>query len=77
MSQPPNARRWTCKVQTKTVTVALSKEQAELYQQAITNHRKLEKLLRWMRELSHQVLLATVPGVRKRARRKRPKPKLP
>jgi hypothetical protein len=76
MRQPPNAWRWTCKVKTKTVTVALSKEQAELYQKAITNHRKLEKLLRQMRELSQQVLLGSAPGVRKRARRKHPKSSL-
>lgn len=49
------------------------KEQAELYQQAITNHRKLEKILRQMRELSQQVLLGSVPGARKRARNKHPK----
>ena len=76
MRQPPNAWRLTCKVKTKTVTVALSKEQAELYQTAITNHRKLEKLLRQMRELSQQVLLGSLPGVRKRARREHPKPSL-
>ena len=76
MRQPPNAWRLTRKIKARTVTVALSKEQAELYQTAITNHRKLEKLLRQMRELSQQVLLGSVPGVRKRARRKRPKPSL-
>src|SRR5438132_9134943 len=77
MRQLPNAWRWTYKVKTKTVTVALSKEQqAELYQKAITNHRKLEKLLRQMRELSQQVLLGSAPGVRKRARRKHPKSSL-
>ena len=76
MRQPPNAWRWTCKVKTKTVTVALSKEQAELYQKAITNRRKLEKLLRQMRELSQQVLLGSAPGVRKRVRRKHPKTSL-
>jgi hypothetical protein len=76
MRQLPNAWRWTYKVKTKTVTVALYKEQAELYQKAITNHRKLEKLLRQMRELSQQVLLGSAPGVRKRARRKHPKSSL-
>ena len=76
MRQLPNAWRWTYKVKTKTVTVALSKEQAELYQQAITNHRKLDKILRQMRELSQQVLLGSVPGARKRARNKHPKKSL-
>ena len=76
MRQLPNAWRWTYKVKTKTVTVALSKEQAELYQKAITNHRKLEKLLRQMRELSQQVLLGSAPGVRKRPRSKHPKSSL-
>ena len=76
MRQLPNAWRWTYKVKTKTVTVALSKEQAELYQKAITNYRKLEKLLHQMRQLSQQVLLGSAPGVRKRARRKHPKSSL-
>jgi hypothetical protein len=64
------------KVKARTVTVALSKEQAELYEQAIANHRRLEEVLRQMRELSEQVLLDSAPGVRKRPRQKHPKASL-
>lgn len=76
MRQPPNAWRLTRKVKARTVTVALSKEQAELYEQAIANHRRLEEVLRQMRGLSEQVLLDSAPGVRKRPRQKHPKPPL-
>ena len=73
MRQPPNAWRLTRKIKARTVTVALSKEQTELYEQAIANHRRLEEVLRQMRELSQQVLLDSAPGVRKRPRQKHPK----
>jgi hypothetical protein len=68
MYQPPNAWRWTRKVRAKTVTVSLSAAQAVLYQEAIANHRELEAILTEMRELSQQVLMKSVPGVRKRKR---------
>jgi hypothetical protein len=52
MHTPPHAWRWTRKVNAKTVTVALSEPQAELYRQAIANHRRLEQVLSEMRDLS-------------------------
>jgi hypothetical protein len=70
---PPHAWRWTRKVHAKTITVALSESQAELYQQAIANHRRLERLLSEMRELSQKVLSGSVPGVRRRPRKIDPK----
>ncbi|MGI8601660.1 MAG: DUF6788 family protein [Verrucomicrobiales bacterium] len=73
---PPAAWRLTRKHKAKTVTLALSAQQAALYEQAIANHRKLETILRQMRELSEQVLQNSVPGVRKRGRQKHPKPRL-
>ena len=73
MPQPPRAWRLTRKVHAKTVSVALSEQQATLYKQAIANQRKLERILRQMRELSKQVLLKSVPGVKKRRRQKHPK----
>ncbi|MBA2705834.1 MAG: hypothetical protein H0U60_18510 [Blastocatellia bacterium] len=76
MPQPPRAWRLTRKVHAKTVSVALSEQQAALYQQAIANQRKLESILRQMRELSKQVLLKSVPGVKKRRRQKHPKTSL-
>jgi hypothetical protein len=73
MHTPPHAWRWTRKVHAKTVTVALSEPQAELYRQAIANHRRLEQVLSQMRELSQKVLLGSVPGVRRRPRKMDPK----
>jgi len=65
--QPANWR-WTRKVKAKTVTVALSDKQAELFRQAIDDHRQLEKLIDQMRAISQQALLNSVEGP---ARRKR------
>src|SRR5258708_13530995 len=60
MHEPPNAWRWTRKIRAKTVTVALSQQQAELYQQAIANHRQLDQRLRQIRDLSHKFLRGSV-----------------
>lgn len=73
MHEPPGAWRWTRKVKAKTVTVALSAPQAELYRQAIVENRRLEHILREMREISRQFLQKSVPGVRKRIPAKHPK----
>jgi hypothetical protein len=70
---PPHAWRWTRKVHAKTVTLALSEPQAELYRQAIANHRRLEQVLSEMRDLSQKVLSGSVPGVRRRPRKIDPK----
>jgi hypothetical protein len=70
MHTPPNAYRWTRKVNKKTVTVSLSKDQAELIMEAIAHHRKLETMLKTMRELSERALLGSAPGVVKRRNEK-------
>jgi uncharacterized protein DUF6788 len=62
---------WTRKVKAKTVTVALSAQQAELFEQAIAQQRKLTALLAKMRDISQTFLLQSVPGP---LRRKRSKP---
>src|SRR5260221_2911659 len=62
---------WTRKVKAKTVTVALSTQQAEHFKQAVAQHRKLEVLLAKMRDISQTFLLQSVPGP---PRRKRSKP---
>jgi len=70
LSQSPQGNwRWTRKVKAKTVTVALSDQQAELFRRAIDDHRKLEKLIDQMRALSQQVLLNSVEGPARRKRR--------
>jgi len=35
-------------------------------QQAITNHKRLEEIVREMREITQTLILETVPGVRRR-----------
>ena len=70
LSQSPQGNwRWTRKVKAKTVTVALSDQQAELFRRAIDDHRKLEKLIDEMRAISQQVLLNSVEGPARRKRR--------
>jgi hypothetical protein len=71
--QPPNAWRLTRKVKAKSISLALTAEQAQLYKTAIANHRQLENILRQMRAISEEVLQKSVPGVRKRPRPKHPK----
>lgn len=72
-SYPPNAWRWTFKVRAKTACVALSAKQAAQMQEAIANHRKLEAIVREMREITQTLILETVPGVP----RKRPLSQVP
>jgi len=61
--------QWTFKRAGKTVTVALSAGQAQLYQKAIDRHRELEAILREMRDLSRAICEATTEGVKKRKRK--------
>ena len=58
----PGNWRWTRKVSAKTVSVALSEEQAAAFAQAIANHRRLEHLIREMRALSQSYLLDAIAG---------------
>ena len=64
--QRPGSWRWTFKVQGKTACVALSEEQAKQMLQAIENHKRVEEIVREMREISQTLILETVPGVRRR-----------
>ena len=66
---PQGNWRWTRKVKAKTVTVALSDKQAELFRRALDDHRMLEKLIDQMRAISQQVLLNSVEGPSRRKRR--------
>ena len=70
----PGNWRWTTKVKAKTVTLALSQEQADLFREAIANLRKLDSLLHDMRAISQEVLLNSAPGTRKKSgKENRPK----
>jgi hypothetical protein len=57
---------WTRKVKAKTVTVALSREQYQWLRQAVARQRKLERLVRQMQQLSHQIVFTEVTGVARR-----------
>jgi hypothetical protein len=73
----PGYWRWTRKVNGKTVAVALSAGQADLFQEAIASHRKLESILQEMRAISQEVLMKSAAGTVKKPRpEKRPKPAL-
>jgi hypothetical protein len=61
--------QWTYKVQGKTVTVNLTKEQAVEFRKAIDNQRKLEAILSKMLALSRTILRNTTLGVRRRLRK--------
>ena len=65
-SQQGSRYVWTRKVQAKTVTVALSKEQYQWLRQAAANQRQLDRIVARMQKLSRQILFETVPGVRRR-----------
>jgi hypothetical protein len=62
--------QWTWKRRGKTVTVNLTASQANVYQKAIDNHRKMEKIVKEMRELSLKICEATTQGVKKRKSKK-------
>ena len=59
---------WTRKVQAKTITVALSKEQYHWLRQAVANQRQLDRIVGQMQKCSRQALFDTVPGVVRRKR---------
>ncbi len=56
---------WTRKVQAKTVTVALSKEQYEWMRQAVAHQRELERIVERMQRLSRRILFKTLPDIRR------------
>jgi len=60
--------QWTRKVNSKTVSVALSKEQYLWLRAAITQWREVQAILKQMQRLSRQVLFETVPHPPRRKR---------
>lgn len=62
--------QWTWKKEGKTVTVNLTASQAKVYQKAINNHRKMENILKQMRDISLKICENTTIGVKKRKTRK-------
>jgi hypothetical protein len=59
---------WTRKVNNKTVTLALTAEQAQIIRDAIRRNRQLERRLVDVRSLSEQIIQAVTPCVAKRKR---------
>jgi len=59
---------WTRKINNKTVTRALTAEQARIIREAIRRNRQLEQHLDRLRSLSEQIIDAVSPCVAKRNR---------
>jgi virulence-associated protein VapD len=57
---------WTRKVQAKTVTVALSKQQYDWLRQAVGNQREMQRIVGQMQKLSRKILFQTLPGPSRR-----------
>jgi virulence-associated protein VapD len=57
---------WTRKVQAKTVTVALSREQYEWLRRAVSNQRELERIVQQMQRCSRKILFETLPQPHRR-----------
>ncbi len=53
--------QWTRKVAQKTVTVALTQEQFDQMQKAVTNYRKLRQHLKQMEALSRRIIFQSAP----------------
>jgi hypothetical protein len=62
--------QWTFKRHGKTVTVNLAPGQVKAFQTAIDNHRKAERILQEMRDLSLQYLDTTTRGPKRRKSKK-------
>jgi len=60
--------QWTRKVAQKTVSVALSQEQFEAMKEAVTNERKLWKIIQEMERVSRRILFASASDTRRRKR---------
>jgi DNA-binding transcriptional regulator of glucitol operon len=57
---------WTRKINNKTVTHALTSQQAQIIHEAIRRNRQLEQRITRLRAVSEQIILAITPCVVKR-----------
>jgi hypothetical protein len=64
--QPGAKFTWSSKVKNKTVSLALSEDQADWLDQAIAEHRKLKKILAEMRRLSLKIMRIRFPDTERR-----------
>jgi hypothetical protein len=60
--------QWTRKVAQKTVSVALSQEQFAAMKEAVTNERKLWRIIQQMERVSRRVIFASASDTRRRKR---------
>lgn len=58
--------QWTRKVAQKTVSVALSQAQFEAMKAAVTNERKLWKIIQEMERVSRRIIFLSAPDTRRR-----------
>ena len=65
--QSGNRFTWSTKVKAKTVSLALSEEQADWLEKAIAEHRRLKKILQEMHRLSRQIMRARFPDTDRRS----------
>ncbi len=61
-----NRFTWSTKIKAKTVSLALSEEQADWLEQAIAEHRRLKAILAEMYRLSRQVMRLRFPDTERR-----------
>jgi hypothetical protein len=66
--QPGTRFTWSTKRKGKTVSFALSEDQADWLEKAIAEHRRAKKLLAEMRRLSRQIMRARFPDTQRRSR---------
>jgi len=64
--QPGNRLTWSTKVKAKTVSLALSEDQADWFDQAIAEHRRLKKILAELYKLSRQIMRLRFPDPERR-----------
>ena len=64
--QPGTRFTWSTKLKAKTVSLALSEEQADWFDQAIAEHRRLKKTLAEMYKLSRQIMRERFPDTERR-----------
>jgi hypothetical protein len=57
---------WSTKVKAKTVSLALSEDQADWLEKAIAEHRRVKKILAEMRRLSRQIMRTQFPDTERR-----------
>jgi len=62
--------QWTRKLDGRTTIQNLTPSQAKTYLRAIREHRKMERILAEIRDVSLKILELTTTGVKKRASRK-------